>query len=97
MKYTRSAILDAMKARQQEMKNKIAKENSKLHRMRNKSQRVRLASNLGPRIGYFRDHLYELGFAISLLEGRADIETYPTDGITDETSNLIEKLCDMTR
>lgn len=96
-RYTRQAILKAMKSRERVIERKIKRERQTLHRMRNKSMHVRLNSGLGPRIGYFTDHLNEIGFAIALMEGRVDIDTYPHCGVDDETSNLIQAVCDSAR
>lgn len=63
------SLLLALRERESGLKKRIQKERNAYRRLAHKSQRVRLNSPIGPRIGFFTDRLQELQTVICFVEG----------------------------
>lgn len=84
--------LDILKKRATLLRKRIKDEKQSLNRLKHKSRNVRLASGLGPRIGYFTDKLNELESAIKLLEGKIKPKEYIILGNGDEYDRFVTGL-----
>ena len=81
-------LLDVLQEREERLKNRIQKERRSLKKMSHKSQRVRINSCLGSRIGFFTDHLQELQLIISLVQGDITGEKFVVSGNGDRLDRI---------
>jgi len=82
-------IIKVLKKRRHGLRARIKHERASYSKLRHKSRRIRLASPIGPRIGFFTDRLQELEIVIELIEGKITAKDFIMKQNGDRTDEIV--------